>query len=92
MNNQRPGYIKSAVLKAGIKVSPVAIAEPGYIAHWFKIEVTKKTKDGRTIRPKNANTDKRYPAKSTKDKPSVYDKINEIEKYYYDKIMKNKAA
>lgn len=82
----KPGHIMSAVLKAGIKVSPVATGSPGSICKNFRISVTRRNKKGKEIEVKGKNSLKLYPRVGTKEMPSVWKKIQEIQNYYYQKI------
>jgi hypothetical protein len=88
MKEQRPGYKKSLVMKSGIKIDPIGVAQPGNICYHFKIEVSKTGKDGKVRKVKTKDSEKRYPDKGTKDKPSVWEKIEEIYDYYYNKLTK----
>ena len=95
----KPGYQKSAVMKAGIIVCPVPVPVTGGISTRFRIRVTKASKTGAPIEIKGANLI--YGAKPTMEKikdaegnvetikqVSVWKKIQEIEQYYYNKLQK----
>ena len=82
--NTKPGYKTAAVLKAGIKVSPIAIGRPGTVAKFFKIAVTKTGKNGKEITVRGK--DETYPESDTKEQIGVYTKIAEIIEFYYQKI------
>ena len=88
MTEGRPGFKTSALLKAGIKISPVAIGQPGSVAKFFKMVVTKTSeKTGKEIAVRGK--DETYPEKDTKDKPGLYSMIKTAENFYYEKLMKN---
>jgi hypothetical protein len=79
----RAGYKMSLVLKNGIKVIPIPVAAAGHIANWYFLKVIKKTKTGREIEVKEVDDNGKY---ITVSLPSVWEKINEIYDYYYNKI------
>lgn len=96
----KPGYQKSAVMKAGIIVCPVPISVLGGISTRFRILVTKRSKTTGKMIPIKGQ-DLIYGAKPTLEKikdaegndvtikqPSVYEKIDAIYSYYFNKLQK----
>ncbi len=81
-----PGYKQSVLLKAGIKINPIGIGSPGSVCKRFKIVVTKTTNGKEKVQ---RGKDEIYPEKSTKTETGVYDKIREIEAYYFEKLTQN---
>ena len=100
-SEERQGYKMSYVLRHGIKVSPIPVAVNGGIAYWFYLKITKlSSKTGKEIEVRQKNR-RKYPVKEMKEKvydknnipviktiPSVWDKIDEIYDYYYNKLKK----
>jgi hypothetical protein len=91
-------------LKAGEKVA--LVQRHGIIVHFigiapiggnggactsFHIKVTKAGRNGDKSVP-SKQPDKIYRLKGTKTEPCVWDKINEIYDYYYDRIMEKQKS
>lgn len=86
---QRPGHKMSAVLKSGITVNPIAVGSPGSVCKEFRIEITKRSK-GKTIKIEPKDPFQTYPHKTTKESPSVWEKIEEIYNHFYNKLYEKK--
>lgn len=81
--NNRPGYKTSLLLKAGIKITPVGIGTG--ICTKFRVKVTRLNKQGVEIEREGKNPYQTYPVKGP---GNIWDKIKEIENYYYQKLKK----
>lgn len=102
---ERKGYKMSYVLRHGIKVAPIPVAQRGGIAYWFYLKITKiSRKTGKEIEVRQRNR-RKYPVNEQKEKtydkdnkpvtktiPSVWDKIDEIYEYYYNKLRTDEKS
>lgn len=81
----RPGYKEALVQKNGIRIVPVGIGSPGTECKRFKIRVFVKDRQVQSKEPHRL-----YPLKGTKDEPGIWEKINEINEFYYNKLKSKK--